>query len=42
VLAFFKTKGEVCTCPSRALIQESIFETLHGSGDEEDQGDRED
>src|SRR5699024_11447734 len=25
VLAFF-SQGEVCTCPSRALIQESIFE----------------
>lgn len=27
VLAFFN-QGEVCTCPSRLLIQESIYETL--------------
>ena len=24
-------KGEVCTCPSRALIQESIYERVHGA-----------
>ena len=24
-------KGEVCTCPSRALIQESIYDALHGA-----------
>ena len=24
-------KGEVCTCPSRALIQESIYDRVHGA-----------
>ena len=24
-------KGEVCTCPSRALIQESIYDAVHGA-----------
>ena len=23
-------KGEVCTCPSRALIHESIYDEFHG------------
>jgi aldehyde dehydrogenase len=35
VLAFFN-QGEVCTCPSRALVQESIYDDVHESGDEEE------
>jgi aldehyde dehydrogenase len=38
VLAFFN-QGEVCTCPSRALVQESIYD-VHGSGDEEGRQDQ--
>ena len=30
---FALNQGEVCTCPSRALVQESIYDALHGEGD---------
>ena len=29
---FALNQGEVCTCPSRALIQKSIYDALHGEG----------
>ena len=29
---FALNQGEVCTCPSRALVQESIYEQVHGAG----------
>jgi aldehyde dehydrogenase len=38
VLAFFN-QGEVCTCPSRALVQESIYD-VHGRSDEENRQDQ--
>ena len=31
LVMFAFNKGEVCTCPSRALIQESIYERVHGA-----------
>ena len=33
-------KGEVCTCPSRALIEESIYERVHGARARADRGDQ--
>ena len=28
---FALNQGEVCTCPSRALVQESIYDAVHGA-----------
>ena len=32
-------KGEVCTCPSRALIEESIYDAVHGARARADRSD---
>ena len=36
---FALNQGEVCTCPSRALVQESMYDALHGEGDEAGRAD---
>jgi aldehyde dehydrogenase len=33
-------QGEVCTCPSRALVQESIYDRLHGARRQARRGDQ--
>ena len=37
---FALNQGEVCTCPSRALIQRSIYDGFLNDADRPDQGDR--
>ena len=37
---FAFNQGEVCTCPSRALIQESDLRPIHGAGARAGRGDR--
>ena len=37
---FALNQGEVCTCPSRALVQEIDLRPLHGTGDQARRGDQ--